>query len=110
MVFDGVGGTIGRTAFELLRDGGRFCQYGLASGAFTQISPAETADRSIKVLRGGPLTPHDMHALTRDALAEAADGRLRPVIGQTFPLERAADAHAAMERRATIGKTLLTIR
>jgi NADPH2:quinone reductase len=110
VVFDGVGGTVGRTAFELLRDGGRFCQYGLASGAFTQISPAETADRTIKVLRGGPLTAHDMHALTRDALAEAAAGRLRPVIGQTFPLEHAADAHAAMERRATIGKTLLTIR
>jgi NADPH2:quinone reductase len=34
-------------------------------------------------------------------------GRLRPRIGQVFPLERAADAHAAMEQRATIGKTLL---
>jgi NADPH2:quinone reductase len=44
------------------------------------------------------------------ALAEAAAGRLRPVIGQTFPLDRAADAHEAMERRATIGKTLLLAR
>jgi NADPH2:quinone reductase len=34
-------------------------------------------------------------------------GRLRPLIGQTFPLERAADAHAAMEQRATVGKSLL---
>jgi NADPH2:quinone reductase len=32
------------------------------------------------------------------------------VIGQTFPLEHAADAHAAMERRETIGKTLLLVR
>jgi NADPH:quinone reductase len=29
------------------------------------------------------------------------------VIGQTFPLERAADAHAAIAARTTIGKTLL---
>jgi NADPH:quinone reductase len=29
------------------------------------------------------------------------------VIGQRFPLERAADAHAAIEARATVGKTLL---
>jgi NADPH:quinone reductase len=27
--------------------------------------------------------------------------------GQRFPLERAADAHAAIEARATIGKSLL---
>jgi NADPH2:quinone reductase len=32
------------------------------------------------------------------------------VIGQTFSLERAADAHAAIEQRATIGKTLLLVR
>jgi NADPH2:quinone reductase len=29
------------------------------------------------------------------------------VIGQTFPLAEAAAAHAAMEARATIGKTVL---
>jgi NADPH2:quinone reductase len=40
-------------------------------------------------------------------LAQAADGRLHPVIGQRFALERAGDAHAAIEARATIGKTLL---
>ena len=39
-----------------------------------------------------------------------AAGRLRPVIGQRFPLERAADAHTAIECRATIGKTLLDAR
>ncbi len=27
--------------------------------------------------------------------------------GQTFPLDRTADAHAAVESRATVGKTLL---
>ncbi|MGH3167934.1 MAG: zinc-binding dehydrogenase [Trebonia sp.] len=45
--------------------------------------------------------------LTATALAEGAAGRLRPVIGQTFPLARAADAHAAMAARSVIGKTLL---
>jgi NADPH:quinone reductase len=29
------------------------------------------------------------------------------VIGQTFPLARAADAHAAIEGREVFGKTLL---
>jgi NADPH:quinone reductase len=52
-------------------------------------------------------TPEQMREHTVHALAEAAAGRLRPVIGQRFPLERAADAHAAIESRSTIGKTLL---
>jgi NADPH2:quinone reductase len=47
--------------------------------------------------------------LTLQALSEAAAGRIRPVIGQTFPLERAADAHTAIEARSVIGKTLLLI-
>jgi NADPH2:quinone reductase len=42
-------------------------------------------------------------------LADAAAGRIRPLIGQTFPLERAADAHAAIEARAVTGKTLLVL-
>jgi NADPH:quinone reductase len=53
------------------------------------------------------LTDADVKRLTEQALAEAAAGRIKPVIGQTFPLARAADAHAAIERRAVFGKTLL---
>ena len=55
-------------------------------------------------------TPEELAALARTALAEAAAGRLRPVIGQEFPLAEAARAHAAIESRQTIGKTLLTVR
>jgi NADPH:quinone reductase len=49
-----------------------------------------------------------VRATTR-ALAEAAAGRIRPVIGTTFPLTRAADAHAAIESRQVTGKTLLLV-
>jgi NADPH2:quinone reductase len=50
-----------------------------------------------------------MVELIRAALAETAAGRLYPVIGQTFALEDAAAAHAAIEARATVGKTLLRV-
>jgi NADPH2:quinone reductase len=56
-------------------------------------------------LRSFPDIP--LRELSRMALMEAAEGRLRPIIGQTFPLERAAEAHAAIEGRMTVGKTLL---
>ena len=107
VVFDGVGGAIGLAAFERVQPGGRFCAFGLASGSFTSIPDGEAQRRGVTVIRGAPLQPAELVELTRAALTEAASGRLHPVIGQTFPLERAADAHAAIEARATVGKTLL---
>ncbi|MDT4933767.1 MAG: NADPH:quinone reductase [Pseudonocardiales bacterium] len=107
VVFDGIGGEIGRAGLELLGPNGRFLPYGMASGAFTEIPGAETTRRGITVLRAAPRAPGELRVLTRRALAEAAAGRLRAVIGQTYPLERAADAHAAIAARQTIGKTLL---
>jgi NADPH2:quinone reductase len=52
----------------------------------------------------------DEHAqLARSALAKLAAGQLKPHIGQAFPLAKAADAHTAIQARATTGKTLLTL-
>lgn len=110
LVFDGVGGEVGDTAFGLVRDGGRFSAYGMASGSFTRLPGDEVARRGIEVIRGASITPEQQRELTRAALAMAADGALRPVVGQTFPLDRAADAHAAIAARDTVGKTLLLVR
>ena len=109
VVFDGVGGEVAQTAFELLAPGGRMVSFGLASGQWAQLSEEEAAARGVSLVRPGRPTPEEQRELTESALAEAAAGRLRPVIGQRFPLERAADAHAAIESRATVGKTLLEV-
>jgi NADPH:quinone reductase len=109
VVFDGVGGAVGLAAFALLSDGGRCCTFGMASGEFAWISGEAAESRRITVVRGVPVSRECMHDLTRRALDDAAHGALRPVIGQTFPLTAAADAHAAIEARATLGKTLLLV-
>jgi NADPH2:quinone reductase len=109
VVFDGVGGEIGRSAFRLLRPGGRMISYGLASGEWAGIEQQEAEDRQVRLLR--PTAPPEaLRALAERAQAAAADGRLRPVIGQRFPLDQASAAHAAIESRRTIGKTLLEVR
>jgi len=110
VVFDGVGGRIGREAFDLLVPGGRFCPFGMASGSFADVDPEEAEARGVAIVGGGAPTPEQLLALTRAALDEAAGGRLRPLIGQELRLEDAAAAHAAIESRATIGKTLLVVR
>ena len=109
-VLDGAGGALGRAAFELVVDGGRFVSYGTAGGEFAAPDPAAAARRGITVvgLTDMPrLSRARRRALVETTLAEAAEGRYRPVIGQTFPLVRAADAHAAIAAREAIGKTLL---
>jgi NADPH2:quinone reductase len=111
LVFDGVGGEVGQAAFGLVRPGGRFCLHGAASGTMTRPDPAEVGARGITVvgLHQFNRTPAEIRDLARSALTLAADGRLRPTIGQTFPLAEAARAHATIEARGAIGKTLLIV-
>ncbi len=103
VVFDGVGASIAADAFTRLRPGGRFVAFGMAGGAFVG-APART---DVTLVRGVALTPERSRALSAEALAQAAAGRLVATVGQTFALDEASRAHAAIEARATIGKTLL---
>ena len=111
VVFDSVGGDVGRQTFGLLAGGGRFAMFGSASGSPTEASTAEILRRGVTVIGfGGPRLlqrPEYARKLEYQALREGAAGRLVPVVGQRLPLERAAEAHAAVENRATLGKTLL---
>ncbi|MET7441046.1 zinc-binding dehydrogenase [Streptomyces sp. NPDC004082] len=111
VVLDGVGGGLGTAAFPLTADGGRFSAHGAPGGGFTPVDPGEAARRGITLLGIGDLQ-FDTAARTRlaaTALAEAAAGRLRPVVGGTFPLSRAAEAHAAIEGRGLVGKVVLKV-
>jgi NADPH2:quinone reductase len=107
VALDGVGGALGRAAFELVRPGGRYLPFGMAGGGWADVPEEEAAARGVSVVRGGRPTPAASARRSAEALGLAAAGELRPVVGQTFPLGRAADAHAAMEARGTLGKTLL---
>ncbi|GAA0213596.1 zinc-binding dehydrogenase [Actinomadura nitritigenes] len=111
VVFDGVGGEVGREAFGAAARGGRFSVHGASSGAATVIPPDEAAERGVTVLGIEQLMGFGDGAKERAlrAMEAAAAGRIRPVIGQRLPLERAAEAHAAMEARSVAGKTLLTV-
>ncbi|MEV3980617.1 zinc-binding dehydrogenase [Nonomuraea sp. NPDC049758] len=111
VVFDGVGGELGRQAFEVTARGGRFSVHGASSGSVTTVDPAEADRRGVTVIGLEQLAAlgQDGNERAVRALAEAAAGRLKAVVGRTFPLERAAEAHAAIEARAVNGKTLLEV-
>ena len=56
-------------------------------------------------LRQTDLTTRTMAVLTR----YVTDGQLKLVIAGTFPLERFADAFAALEDRQVVGKIVVTV-
>jgi NADPH:quinone reductase-like Zn-dependent oxidoreductase len=53
-------------------------------------------------------------ALLRGELGEIfkmyAAGKIKPVIGKTFPLAQAAEAHRYIHARKNIGKVVLTLK
>ncbi|GEM30222.1 NADPH:quinone reductase [Nocardia neocaledoniensis NBRC 108232] len=111
VVFDGAGGAIGGNALTATADKGLFLGYGSAAGDFAQVDAESAAARGVSVLGlfdivGGEV---DWQALARRAQREVADGRVEVIVGQTFPLDRVAAAHAAIENRSALGRTLLTI-
>jgi NADPH2:quinone reductase len=96
---DGVGGTAGRAAAELLGPGGRAVVFGWSAG-----EPTSYDGLDVDVIRMA--RPADLRPLEARALAALADGSLRPVVTR-FALTDAAAAHAALEGRATTGKVVL---
>ena len=109
LVLDNVGGSVGLAAFGAVAADGRFSAHGAPAGGFTVIDPAEAGRLGVTVrgIEQVQFSPSDLVAHTGRALAAASEGLIRPIIGQTFPLEEAAAAHRAIEARTVIGKTLL---
>ncbi len=109
LAFDGAGGPLGRAVFETVASGGRFITYGSSDG-FADIDPEVAEQRQVHVdnaLADGIPTPQRVRELLAEALTLTAQGRIRPIIGATYPLEKAENAHRSLEERTTLGKSVL---
>lgn len=111
VVLDGVGGAEGRAALELLAPGGRFLIFGWSAGTATAITTQDLYTRGITASSAlGPAMlklAGGLRPLEDQALREAAEGWFTPALTE-FPLSEAAQAHIALESRATTGKVILT--
>jgi NADPH2:quinone reductase len=109
VVLDGAGGSYGRAALDLIVPGGRFSAHGTPSGTFATVDKQEALARRITAtgIQDVQLTSDQFYRNAKRVLNQAASGLLKPLVGQTFPLEHADQAHVAIENRSAIGKTLL---
>jgi NADPH:quinone reductase len=111
VVFEMAGGEVFDASYRALAPFGRLVVCGIASQQPNQVSTGSLLRHSRAVVGF-----YVFHCLRRpgmftDALAElfarAARGGLRAVVGHTYPLEQAAQAHVDLRERRTTGKLLL---
>jgi len=112
VVYDGVGQATWEGSLASLRPRGLLASFGNASGPVPPVAPLVLSQRGSLFLTRPTLahyvaTPAELRARATDLFAWLADGSLRVRIGATFPLACTADAHRALEARATTGKVLL---
>jgi len=115
VVADPVGGDRFVDSLRVLRREGRLLVLGFAAGEIPSVPANRLLLKNIDV-RGvawGGLVEHEPDYPARqwrELLGYVESGRVRPVDGRTFPLEKAADALCELDDRTAIGKITLTVR
>lgn len=114
VIFDPVGGSYSEIALRSIAWNGRFLVIGFAAGDIPRIP------LNLPLLKGcsivgvfwGSFTerePEHYQENMHELLTLLAEGKLKPHISATYPLERAADALNAMMQRKVQGKVVLLV-
>ncbi|MGG1686572.1 zinc-binding dehydrogenase [Pseudalkalibacillus sp. NRS-1564] len=102
-VLDVVGDALFATSLQVLKKGGKFCTSGSAGGQKTELDFRTMYLKHI-TLYGSVLGTRDEFKRMLEAIAE---GKIKPVIDRTFPLEKARDAQVYFKKAGKLGKIVL---
>jgi NADPH2:quinone reductase len=115
VVHDTVGGRTFTASFSLVRPYGDLVSN--VESAWEDEAIRAIHDRNLRVsftwmpspsVFGWPEQRERQRRILESAAAHFDAGELRVVVGATFPLERASEAHRALEAGAVVGKVVLT--
>lgn len=116
-ILDPVGGSAIAQNLSCLGVEGRFISYGWLSGSYPSLTATQCQNllfnnQSVSGFAVNVVMDHHPNivdtALTQ-LLAWVQMNKLKPVLGQVFPLKDAAQAHAAISARKTVGKVILQV-
>ncbi|MCA0873223.1 NADPH:quinone oxidoreductase family protein [Seohaeicola saemankumensis] len=113
VVYDAVGGAAFKAAFRACRPEARLLPIGFASGEVPQIPANHLLVKNLTVIGfyiGGYLkfSPAVVADSMTTLMGWYLEGRLKPHISNTLPLERAAEGLDLLRRRASTGKVVIT--
>lgn len=115
VIYDPVGGDLFEEAFRSIAWNGRMLVVGFASGTIPSL-PA-----NLTLLKGASLVgvfwgsfaqrqPQDNAANFQQLFKWYGEGKLKPLVSQTYPLEKAADAINHLGQRKAVGKVVVQVR
>ncbi|WP_312487761.1 NAD(P)H-quinone oxidoreductase [Massilia timonae] len=115
VILDMVAGDYVAREIDCLADDGRLVVIALLGGARADLDMGQVLRRRLTVT-GSTLRPRPVEfkaAIARQLREHAwplfAQGKIKPVIHQVFPLAQAAQAHALMESSTHVGKIVLQV-
>jgi NADPH2:quinone reductase len=112
VVYDSVGAATWEKSLDCLRPRGMMVSFGNASGPVPPFQPLILSQKGSLFLTRPTLghytaTREELLWRAGDVLSWVQDGRLKLRIERVYKLEEAAEAHRALESRATSGKLLI---
>jgi NADPH2:quinone reductase len=114
VIYDPVGGDVFDRSTKCIAFGGRLLVVGFAAGRIPTLAANHVLIKGYSVVgvRAGEWLrqrPADAPGIRAELARLAAGGTFRPLVGARYPLERAKDALAALERREAPGKIVVGI-
>ena len=112
LILEMVGGKTTDVSLEVLAPFGRMIVYGAASRSAAQVIHPTSLMGGSKTVTGFWLAhcfgnKELLNEVIDELFKLVAAGKLKPIVGSTFPLSQAAEAHRAMLARKTVGKIAL---
>ncbi|MFP9059004.1 quinone oxidoreductase family protein [Natrialbaceae archaeon A-chndr2] len=112
LVLESVGDDVFDHSLDALAHFGRLVTYGVASGvpASAQNQRLLFENKSVIGFHLGQASRHDPNRIMKaipDLTQGLSDGELEVIVGETFALEEAAEAHQFIEDRKSTGKVVL---
>ena len=112
VVLDPVGGALVAESHKVLRPLGAHVLLGFAGGWWEPVDPALLVGRNVSLVgfylgRLMRHAPDVVQAATAELITLWAQGAVRPVVGSTFALADAGEAHRLIEERKHVGKVVL---
>ncbi len=105
VVFDSVGEKTFSQSIAMLKPYGRMVIVGATSGEKVSFNLSEFYPKQLAIIGSRMGTKEEFE----DVLKLVVNGKLKPIIDQTFPLREAAEAQKRMEESKHVGKIVLEV-
>jgi len=115
VAIDCVGGSVMGKCLPYLAHGARWIMIAALAGNITEIDLKTIYVKNIRIIgstlrsRAPAVKASILASLTKEVWPLVSEGKVKPKIWKTFPIEQVEDAQAVLYRNENVGKVILTV-